>query len=102
MNAMRRVQSKSREGVRADFASATTKQFLPESRDMVSLVTGKEGGLRMSDWDDLTAAAIAGKLNRRDFLLRATALGVTATMASSVLSRTALADTPKKGGTLKL
>lgn len=56
----------------------------------------------MSDWDDLTAAAIAGKLNRRDFLLRATALGVTATMASSVLSRTALADTPKKGGTLKM
>ena len=32
----------------------------------------------MSDWDDLTAAAIAGKLSRRDFLLRASALGATA------------------------
>jgi len=56
----------------------------------------------MSDWDDLTAAAIAGKLSRRDFLLRASALGVTAAMTGTVLSRSALADTPKKGGTLKL
>jgi len=69
---------------------------------MVSRCLAKREELRMSDWDDLTAAAIAGKLNRRDFLLRASALGVTATMASSLLSRTALADTPKKGGTLKL
>src|SRR5262245_19856589 len=56
----------------------------------------------MSGWDELSAAAIAGKLSRRDFLLRASALGVTTAMTGTVLSRAALADNPTKGGTLKL
>lgn len=57
----------------------------------------------MNGWDELKAAAFAGKLGRREFLLRATALGVTAAMSSSVLSSGALAAaTPTKGGTLKL
>lgn len=43
----------------------------------------------------------AGKLNRRDFLGRAAALGVTATLANSVLSSAVRAEGPVRGGVLK-
>ncbi|HTV67179.1 MAG TPA: ABC transporter substrate-binding protein [Rhizobiaceae bacterium] len=51
--------------------------------------------------DFLSRRVIAGQLNRRDFLGRAAALGVTATFANSLLSSAALAQTPVKGGLLK-
>ncbi|SMR83483.1 peptide/nickel transport system substrate-binding protein [Aliiroseovarius halocynthiae] len=42
------------------------------------------------------------KLSRRDFMGRASALGVSAAAASTMLSSAALAAGPKKGGTMKL
>jgi len=57
----------------------------------------------MNGWDELKAAALAGRLDRREFLMRSAALGVTAALSSGVLSSGALAAaTPTKGGTLKL
>ncbi|MET1028578.1 MAG: ABC transporter substrate-binding protein, partial [Dongiaceae bacterium] len=57
----------------------------------------------MNGWDELKAAALAGRLDRREFLMRSAALGVTAALSSSVLAGGALAAaTPTKGGTLKL
>jgi peptide/nickel transport system substrate-binding protein len=50
----------------------------------------------------LAREAVHGRLNRREFLGRAAALGVTATMASQLLAGSALAQTPQKGGTLKV
>ncbi len=44
----------------------------------------------------------AGKLSRRDFMGRAAALGVAAPFAVSMLTQTAQAATPVKGGTLKI
>ncbi|MER9445640.1 ABC transporter substrate-binding protein [Mesorhizobium sp. M0340] len=49
----------------------------------------------------LSRYVIAGRLSRREFLGRATALGVSATFANSLLARAATAQTPRKGGILK-
>ena len=49
----------------------------------------------------LSRRVAAGKLNRRDFLGRAAALGVTAAFANTLLSDAARAEGPVKGGTLK-
>ncbi len=49
----------------------------------------------------LSRRVAAGKLNRRDFLGRAAALGVGAVAANSMLSSAVLAAGPVKGGTLK-
>ncbi|MBI3898265.1 MAG: ABC transporter substrate-binding protein [Gammaproteobacteria bacterium] len=54
----------------------------------------------MRDWRYLRAALKSGHISRRDFIKKATALG----LASSVLTKTAGADdeTPKRGGNLVL
>ncbi|MEI4487839.1 ABC transporter substrate-binding protein [Frigidibacter sp. MR17.14] len=53
------------------------------------------------DW--MLARTIAGRMNRRAFIGRATALGLTATAANGLLAQGARAQgTPKKGGTLKI
>ena len=49
----------------------------------------------------LSRRVAAGKLNRRDFLGRAAALGVSAAFANTLLSDAAKAEGPVKGGTLK-
>jgi len=49
----------------------------------------------------LSRRVAAGKLNRRDFLGRAAALGVTATFANTLLSNAVHAAGPVKGGLLK-
>lgn len=49
----------------------------------------------------LLARATAGKLDRRAFLGRAAALGVTGAVANSMLASSALAAGPKKGGLIK-
>jgi peptide/nickel transport system substrate-binding protein len=49
----------------------------------------------------LSRRVAAGKLNRRDFLGRAAALGVTATFANSLLASAAKAEGPVKGGILR-
>lgn len=49
----------------------------------------------------LSARVAAGKMNRRDFLGRAAAIGVSATFANSLLSSAVQAAGPVKGGQLK-
>lgn len=49
----------------------------------------------------LSRHVVAGKLNRRDFLGRAAALGMTATFANGLLANAAKAAGPVKGGILK-
>ncbi|MEH6631219.1 MAG: ABC transporter substrate-binding protein [Halopseudomonas aestusnigri] len=49
----------------------------------------------------LAARAVGGKLDRREFMGRAAALGVTGAMATSLLTSTAMAAGPKKGGLIK-
>ena len=50
----------------------------------------------------LLARTVGGQMNRRNFLGRAAALGVTATAANTMLATGLHAQTPKKGGTLKM
>ncbi|MER8395307.1 ABC transporter substrate-binding protein [Mesorhizobium sp. M1340] len=49
----------------------------------------------------MSRAVASGKMNRRDFLGRATALGVTALAAEGLLTRAARAEGPVKGGLLR-
>ncbi len=48
--------------------------------------------------DSLRRQLIGGRIGRRDFLKGATALGISAVAAQSILAGTAQAATPKKGG----
>ena len=50
----------------------------------------------------LSRQVARGVLDRRQFMGRAAALGVSAGMASSLVSTAVLADGPKKGGTIKV
>ncbi|EPJ48354.1 MAG: periplasmic dipeptide transport protein DppA [Osedax symbiont Rs1] len=52
--------------------------------------------------EQLTAQAIKGQLNRRDFMRRASALGIALPFTGALFSQSAMAETPKKGGTLIL
>ncbi len=52
--------------------------------------------------DFLSRAVATGKLSRRDFLGRAAALGVGAAVANTMLATAARAQTPQKGGALKM
>ncbi|NGO52893.1 ABC transporter substrate-binding protein [Allomesorhizobium camelthorni] len=54
-----------------------------------------------NELDFLSRRVAAGKMNRRDFLGRAAALGVTASFANSLLASAARAAGPVKGGILK-
>ncbi len=54
-----------------------------------------------NELDDLSRRVAAGKLNRRDFLGRAAALGVTTTFANSLLASAARAAGPVEGGILR-
>jgi peptide/nickel transport system substrate-binding protein len=42
-----------------------------------------------------------GRIGRREFLARATAMGALAAVSPAILSGTAKAATPKKGGTIR-
>lgn len=55
----------------------------------------------MQDWQDLKAALAKGAIGRRDFMARAAMLGVSASVAGSVLAAPArAAETPRHGGHL--
>jgi peptide/nickel transport system substrate-binding protein len=56
----------------------------------------------MTDLTNLERLLRAGGITRRDFLKQATALGLTAAVATSAIGHIAQAATPKKGGTLRL
>ncbi|MER8504894.1 ABC transporter substrate-binding protein [Mesorhizobium sp. M0195] len=51
--------------------------------------------------DYLTRRVAAGRLSRREFLGRATALGVSAAFTNSLLAGAAMSQTPKRGGILR-
>ncbi len=56
----------------------------------------------MNQWEELQSAAINGRVSRREFMRRATALGVATSLASGVLAKAGYAQTPVKGGTLRV
>ena len=51
------------------------------------------------DW--MVAQAAKGRMTRREFVGRTTALGVSAGLASALFGKAAMAQEPKKGGTLR-
>ncbi len=57
----------------------------------------------MDNWDQLQKAMMSGRLSRREFMGRAAALGIGTSLVGGVLAIPAFAaETPKKGGTLRL
>ena len=62
-------------------------------------VTETEGSMSR-ELDFLAREAVRGRLTRREFLGRAAALGLTLPAATKLLSSTALAQGPQKGGDL--
>ena len=56
----------------------------------------------MSEKKKLEQLLSQGKITRREFLARASALGLTAALSPTLLSRTTHAATPKKGGHLRI
>ncbi len=56
----------------------------------------------MDNWDQLQKAMASGRLSRREFIGRAAALGIATSLSSGILATSAFAETPKKGGTLRL
>ncbi len=56
----------------------------------------------MPNLKELEADLKLGRISRREFLARTSALGISAILATSVLSGTALAATPKRGGRLRI
>jgi len=55
-----------------------------------------------NELDYLKKRVAQGKLSRRDFMGKASALGVTAAAATTMLADAAYAEGPKKGGVFKL
>src|SRR5262245_26267277 len=56
----------------------------------------------MNQWEELQLAATNGRVSRREFMRRAAALGVATSLASGVLAKAGYAQTPVKGGHLRL
>jgi peptide/nickel transport system substrate-binding protein len=56
----------------------------------------------MNEWDRLQQAALTGRATRREFLRGAAALGITTALSSGIMVKAGYADTPKKGGTLRM
>ncbi|MEA2782439.1 MAG: peptide/nickel transport system substrate-binding protein [Rhodospirillaceae bacterium] len=56
----------------------------------------------MRDLTELLASLTSGSIDRREFMRGATAIGVSGVMATAMVSETALAQTPKRGGNLIL
>ena len=56
----------------------------------------------MSEEKKLEQLLSQGKITRREFLARASALGLTAALSPALLTRSTHAATPKKGGRLRL
>ncbi|WP_284735919.1 ABC transporter substrate-binding protein [Dongia deserti] len=56
----------------------------------------------MNQWDELQRAVTNGRVSRREFMRRAAALGVATSIASGVLAKAGFAQTPVKGGHLRV
>ena len=55
----------------------------------------------MKEMDDLKRLLSEGRLNRRDFIKKATAAGLAAAIPGAILAEEAKANAPKRGGTLR-
>ena len=60
------------------------------------------GRTGMNQWEELQRAATNGRVSRREFMRRAAALGVATSLASGVLAKAGYAQTPVKGGNLRV
>jgi peptide/nickel transport system substrate-binding protein len=56
----------------------------------------------MSELKELESLVAQGKITRRDFLARLSALGISAALSPALLSAPAKAETPKKGGRFRI
>lgn len=56
----------------------------------------------MNQWEELQRAASNGRVGRREFMRRAAALGIATSLASGVLAKAGYAQTPVKGGNLRV
>ena len=56
----------------------------------------------MSELKQLKRLLTEGKITRRDFLARLSALGISATLSPALLATSVNAATPQKGGRLRL
>ena len=56
----------------------------------------------MRQLDSLLSLLSEQRITRRDFIQKATALGMAAAIPSAILSEQALADAPKKGGVFRV
>jgi peptide/nickel transport system substrate-binding protein len=56
----------------------------------------------MNQWEELQRAVNNGRVSRREFMRRAAALGVATSLASGVLAKAGFAQTPVKGGHLRI
>ena len=56
----------------------------------------------MTDLKQLETMLSKGKITRREFLARVSALGITAAVAPGLLAKPAQAATPKKGGRFRM
>src|SRR6202521_1939599 len=63
---------------------------------------GRNRETTMSELDYLMQQIVKGRINRREFMGRAAALGVGTALMTTMLGEAAKAETPTKGGTLKL
>jgi len=55
----------------------------------------------MNELEYWTQQIVKGRISRREFMGRAAALGVTTALATSILSKAGIGQTPKKGGSAK-
>ncbi|MEY3526518.1 MAG: hypothetical protein RI997_627, partial [Pseudomonadota bacterium] len=56
----------------------------------------------MTEFDNLKTMFESGRLSRRDFMSGLAAIGAGAALTPSLLSSSAMAATPKVGGTLRI
>lgn len=56
----------------------------------------------MNQWEELQRAVGNGRVGRREFMRRAAALGVATSLATGVLAKAGFAQTPVKGGHLRI
>src|SRR5919108_2312542 len=56
----------------------------------------------MNQWEELQQAVSNGRVSRREFMRRAAALGIATSLASGALAKAGFAQTPAKGGNLRV
>jgi peptide/nickel transport system substrate-binding protein len=65
-------------------------------------VNSNRGGIQMKCLEDYVRQLSAGKITRREFIARVSAIGLAASVSPMLLSSTVRAETPKKGGRFRV